>query len=353
MNYPRIPTLDPRAQGEDVQGYGLRALLFVMATDCTGGVDDEGLELAHYVFPLAVSARDLSTSAAERLATTQRRILPGAPGTQGRAGRAPGGAPGTERRGRQRPAQRGPGRPADARARGARGAWRRGAPGSGARHRRRAARPAAHCRGAHRACRPGAQAERSGARRRPGSGAQGAPGSGAPSAVRPGAPARGAPERSGGARGRLGVLMPGKQYDSRDQATAAWLRRAKRSGTVQVLGGGWWRVQGWRRPVQGLAVLAWHLERRGLVRKVPARDQGAQATGLWAWELADAAPGGARGARPGGAQVSGGALGALGARPGAWRPAPRAAAAGGGAASTAAALDNGQRTEQNGGQSHE
>jgi hypothetical protein len=74
MNYPRIPELDSRAAGESIEQYGLRALLFVLANEVTCTVDTEGLELANYVFPLAVSGRDLSPVAAERLAVTQTRI---------------------------------------------------------------------------------------------------------------------------------------------------------------------------------------------------------------------------------------------------------------------------------------
>ena len=73
-HYPRIPELEPRAQGEGVEAYGLRALRFILATDCTVTVDTEGLTLAHYVFPLAVSGHELSPVAAERLASAQARI---------------------------------------------------------------------------------------------------------------------------------------------------------------------------------------------------------------------------------------------------------------------------------------
>jgi len=80
-----------------------------------------------------------------------------------------------------------------------------------------------------------------------------------------------------------------KQYPTRDLAVAAWLRRAKRAGRVQTLGGGWWRVQGWRKPVQGFAALAPRLAALRLVCQVPARDLAAPG-GLWAWELAAEAP---------------------------------------------------------------
>lgn len=80
--------------------------------------------------------------------------------------------------------------------------------------------------------------------------------------------------------------MSTRRYATRDQATVAWLRGAKHAGAVTVLGGGWWHVQGWTRPVQGLDRLAGELARRGLVRRVPAHDT---QPGLWAWELAPAA----------------------------------------------------------------
>lgn len=74
-----------------------------------------------------------------------------------------------------------------------------------------------------------------------------------------------------------------RQYATRDRAIAAWLRRAKRTGAIEVRGGGWWRVGRDRRAIQGFGPLGDWLARRGELRCVPARDT---AHGLWAWELA-------------------------------------------------------------------
>jgi hypothetical protein len=70
-----FPTLDPRAPGEDLHAYGWRALLFCLATGNTGGCDDDALQLAHYVFPVAVAGgRQVAERSAEQLADCQRRI---------------------------------------------------------------------------------------------------------------------------------------------------------------------------------------------------------------------------------------------------------------------------------------
>lgn len=60
-----------------------------------------------------------------------------------------------------------------------------------------------------------------------------------------------------------------RTYSNTGAATKAWLRAAKKSGTVTVLGGGWWKVAGWHRPVQGFGVLERELLRRRLVLMNP------------------------------------------------------------------------------------
>jgi hypothetical protein len=72
-----------------------------------------------------------------------------------------------------------------------------------------------------------------------------------------------------------------KQYQTRDQATAAWLRAAKAGGRVTVLGGGWWATRYGR--LQGLTALSKQLQAVGVLTRVPAREQRG---GLWAWEIA-------------------------------------------------------------------
>jgi hypothetical protein len=75
-----------------------------------------------------------------------------------------------------------------------------------------------------------------------------------------------------------------RTYSTRDAATAAWVRAGRAAGTVKSLGGGWRRVAWLRRPIQGLDVLARELERRGLLRIVPAADSDTR-PGIWRWEL--------------------------------------------------------------------
>jgi hypothetical protein len=49
------------------------------------------------------------------------------------------------------------------------------------------------------------------------------------------------------------------------RSAARWIRRGKKAGTVTVVGGGWWTVEGWPRPVQGFHAVAIQLLRRGLI----------------------------------------------------------------------------------------
>lgn len=48
-------------------------------------------------------------------------------------------------------------------------------------------------------------------------------------------------------------------------AARAWLKAAKARGDVEVLGGGWWKIRGLGRPVQGFHALALRLRRIGLI----------------------------------------------------------------------------------------
>jgi hypothetical protein len=50
-----------------------------------------------------------------------------------------------------------------------------------------------------------------------------------------------------------------------DQNARRWLRAAKRKGIVTVLGGGWWKITGWHKPVQGFGALAVKLAGRGVL----------------------------------------------------------------------------------------
>ena len=59
-----------------------------------------------------------------------------------------------------------------------------------------------------------------------------------------------------------------RTYRASRAAAAAFVRAGRQTGAVQVLGGGWWRVAGWPRPVQGEVALARELERRGKLRRL-------------------------------------------------------------------------------------
>jgi len=53
-------------------------------------------------------------------------------------------------------------------------------------------------------------------------------------------------------------------------AARRWLRTAKREpGKVIVLGGGWWQIRGWKRPVQGFHALAIELAKRFELYPIP------------------------------------------------------------------------------------
>jgi len=51
-------------------------------------------------------------------------------------------------------------------------------------------------------------------------------------------------------------------YPTPEKAAAAWLRAAKRAGTVETLGGGWWQLARGPR-LQGLTALAGWLRAGG------------------------------------------------------------------------------------------
>jgi len=61
----------------------------------------------------------------------------------------------------------------------------------------------------------------------------------------------------------------GKTYRTPVHAAQAFVRAGRRTGAVEVLGGGWWRVQGWPRAIQGGEALARELARRGKLRTLP------------------------------------------------------------------------------------
>ena len=54
------------------------------------------------------------------------------------------------------------------------------------------------------------------------------------------------------------------------KAARVWLRAAKASGRVSVIGGGWWRVHALRQPVQGYFALARILLNRGVIDQTGA-----------------------------------------------------------------------------------
>jgi len=72
--YPPLPTLEPRRADEPAQHYGLRALRFAVATECTATMDDEALTLATHVYRLAIARPDSLQTTIDRLAETDRQI---------------------------------------------------------------------------------------------------------------------------------------------------------------------------------------------------------------------------------------------------------------------------------------
>lgn len=92
--------------------------------------------------------------------------------------------------------------------------------------------------------------------------------------------------RSGGTARITFKRAASREYNSRDEAATAWLRRAKADGRAIVLGGGWWQLHfGSRiRRVQGIHKLGLVLEAYDVIHKVPAAS--AETTGIWAWTLA-------------------------------------------------------------------
>lgn len=80
--YPRLPELSEPQPDETVQGYGLRALSFVVSTGITATLTDRALELADHVYPIAVSHHDILPVAAEAIAQAHRLILASIAGRQ-------------------------------------------------------------------------------------------------------------------------------------------------------------------------------------------------------------------------------------------------------------------------------
>jgi hypothetical protein len=72
--YPRLPELAPQAAGETLDSFGLRALAFVLAHDCTATLSTEQLQLAAHCYRLAIANRELTASTVDRLAECNRRI---------------------------------------------------------------------------------------------------------------------------------------------------------------------------------------------------------------------------------------------------------------------------------------
>ncbi len=54
-------------------------------------------------------------------------------------------------------------------------------------------------------------------------------------------------------------------WDQARRSARAWLVLAKGKGIVTVLGGGWWKITGWNKPVQGFDALAIKLRGRGVI----------------------------------------------------------------------------------------
>lgn len=65
--------------------------------------------------------------------------------------------------------------------------------------------------------------------------------------------------------GRTTYRLSGETRVTAEREARRWLRQAKATGLVDVLGGGWWRIRGWNRPVQGFRGLAVALVRRGVL----------------------------------------------------------------------------------------
>lgn len=73
--YPALPQ-PPRPQpGDTAQGYGLRVLSFVLETGVTATVPTRALELADHVYPIAIGAKDILSTAVDALSETRTRIL--------------------------------------------------------------------------------------------------------------------------------------------------------------------------------------------------------------------------------------------------------------------------------------
>jgi len=71
----RLPTIDPAQPEETLQGYGCRVLAFVLNTRVTATLSDRDLELADYVYPLAISGPGVSVLAVDRLSAVRHLIL--------------------------------------------------------------------------------------------------------------------------------------------------------------------------------------------------------------------------------------------------------------------------------------
>src|SRR5262245_56290406 len=63
----RLPSIAPKQPDEALPAYGARALTFVLSTGVTATLADRDLELADMAAMLAVSARQISAPALDRL----------------------------------------------------------------------------------------------------------------------------------------------------------------------------------------------------------------------------------------------------------------------------------------------
>lgn len=72
--YPRIQSFDSRRQGESIDSYGARALVYILHTSCVMLIDDEGIQQADRVSQIAVSAREISATALENIQSARGMI---------------------------------------------------------------------------------------------------------------------------------------------------------------------------------------------------------------------------------------------------------------------------------------
>lgn len=75
QTYPPLPTIDPPAEGESLQAYGIRVLAFVLAEGVTATLSDRELALADHVYPIAIAHPEILPIAVDRLTAARRQIL--------------------------------------------------------------------------------------------------------------------------------------------------------------------------------------------------------------------------------------------------------------------------------------